>query len=196
MRMPTSLTLPENVWIFGAVNMDETTHQLSPKVLDRVHVLRFGNPMLADWDAIEDEIDSAAQDHPADLPRSGSDPTRSACGRNIPFSTVMTRACSSCRGSPAGILDPLGVEFGMRAIRQAQGYLAADGLAGLAVDEALDDVIKHKILPKMAFDAARSCRQRTAPPRTPRRSYGPSWNAVSKVPISTRKPAASPSSIE
>src|SRR3546814_5000612 len=49
MRMPTSITLPENVWIFGAVNMDDTTHQLSPKVLDRVQVVRLRNPMLADW---------------------------------------------------------------------------------------------------------------------------------------------------
>src|SRR3546814_19248598 len=55
MRMPTSITLPENVWIFGAVNIDDTTHQLSPKVLDRVQVVRLRNPMLADWDAIAAE---------------------------------------------------------------------------------------------------------------------------------------------
>src|SRR3546814_3528236 len=40
MRMPTSITLPENVWIFGAVNMDETTRQPSPKVLNRVQIGR------------------------------------------------------------------------------------------------------------------------------------------------------------
>src|SRR3546814_4720048 len=61
MRMPTSITLPENVWIFGAVNMDDTTHQLSHKVLDRVQVVRFRNPMLADWDAIEAEVQEASQ---------------------------------------------------------------------------------------------------------------------------------------
>ena len=49
----------------------------------------------------------------------------------------------------------LGVEFGLRAIRQAQGYMAAAEAAGLSRHQALDGVIRHKILPKMAFDAAR-----------------------------------------
>jgi hypothetical protein len=39
-RTPTALHLPANVRIIGTVNVDETTHYLSPKVLDRVHVLR------------------------------------------------------------------------------------------------------------------------------------------------------------
>jgi len=155
MRMPTSLTMPANVWIFGAVNMDDTTHQLSPKVLDRVHVLRFGNPMLADWDAIESEIDAAAGTLPADL--SGllirSDeiglrqdyPVFDRQDDNVRFLSDVSRRH----------LDPLGVEFGLRAIRQAQGYINAAVTAGLSKDEALDNVIRHKILPKMAFDTAR-----------------------------------------
>lgn len=155
MRMPTSLTLPANVWIFGAVNMDETTHQLSPKVLDRVHVLRFGNPMLADWNAIEAEIDAAADTLPADLQsvlirpdEIGLRQDYAAFDRrdeNVRFLSAVSRQ----------YLDPLGVEFGFRAIRQAQGYIAAAGAAGLSHDEALDNVIRHKILPKMAFDTAR-----------------------------------------
>ncbi|MEG8016903.1 McrB family protein [Sphingomonas sp. LR55] len=155
MRMPTSLTMPGNVWIFGAVNMDETTHQLSPKVLDRVHVLRFGNPMLADWDAIETEIDKAADTLPADLPsvliRSDEIglrkdyPAFDRVDGNVTFLSEISRR----------YLDPLGVEFGLRAIRQAQGYIAAAGAAGLSQDEALDNVVRHKVLPKMAFDTAR-----------------------------------------
>src|SRR5690606_29530401 len=35
---PTSLKMPSNVRIVGAINVDETTHYLSPKVLDRIHV--------------------------------------------------------------------------------------------------------------------------------------------------------------
>lgn len=155
MRMPTSLKLPENVWIFGAVNMDETTHLLSPKVLDRVHVLRFRNPMLADWEGIEDEIRSAVQDQPADMPslQMRSDelgirtdyPPFDREDENVQFLSRISR----------DFLDALGVEFGMRAIRQAQGYLKAAEAAGLRVDEALDNVIKHKVLPKIAFDTAR-----------------------------------------
>ncbi|WSG73685.1 hypothetical protein U8P80_20085 [Rhizobium beringeri] len=52
-------------------------------------------------------------------------------------------------------LDPLGVEFGLRAARQSQGYIDAATAAGIGSDEALDNVLKHKILPKIAFDSAR-----------------------------------------
>lgn len=156
MRMPTSLTLPANVWIFGAVNMDETTHQLSPKVLDRVHVLRFGNPMLADWDAIESEIDAAADAFPADLPSVLIRPDEIGLRQNYPAFDRQDEDVRFLSDVSRRYLDPLGVEFGLRGIRQAQGYMAAADAAGLGRHQALDGVIRHKILPKMAFDAARS----------------------------------------
>lgn len=155
MRMPTSMTLPENVWIFGAVNMDDTTHQLSPKVLDRVQVVRFRNPMLSDWDAIEAEVQEAKQTLPSDLPAlhmSSVDfgvrsdyPAFDRDDANVAFLSHLSRQ----------YLDPLGVEFGLRAIRQSQGYIIAAREVGMSADEALDNVIKHKILPKIAFDTAR-----------------------------------------
>lgn len=155
LRMPTSLPLPGNVWIFGAVNMDDTTHQLSPKVLDRVQVLRFRNPMLADWDAIEREVqDASALLKPLDGPlrmqthELGSRTEYPAFDRNdanVAFLSQIARQ----------YLDPLGVEFGLRAVRQSQGYIDAATATGIGADEALDNVIKHKILPKLAFDCAR-----------------------------------------
>lgn len=155
MRMPTSLTLPENVWIFGAVNMDDTTHQLSPKVLDRVHVLRFRNPMLADWDAMEQEIRNTASTlasvtaslrmMPHEIGQRTDYPAFDRTDVNVAFLLQIARQ----------YLDPLGVEFGLRAARQSQGYIDAATAAGIGLDEALDNVVKHKILPKIAFDSAR-----------------------------------------
>ena len=155
MRMPTSLTLPANVWIFGAVNMDETTHQLSPKVLDRVHVLRFGNPMLADWGAIEAEIGAAADTLPSDPPSILIRPDEIGLRQDYPVFDRRDEDVRFLSDISRRYLDPLGVEFGLRAIRQAQGYMAAADAAGLSRHQALDGVIRHKILPKMAFDAAR-----------------------------------------
>ncbi|WP_246708546.1 McrB family protein [Rhizobium ruizarguesonis] len=155
LRMPTSLTLPENVWILGAVNMDDTTHQLSPKVLDRVQVLRFQNPMLADWDAIEREIRDVASTlasataslrmMPHELGQRAEYPAFDRGDVNVAFLLKIARQ----------YLDPLGVEFGLRAVRQSQGYIDAATAAGIGSDEALDNVVKHKILPKIAFDSAR-----------------------------------------
>lgn len=155
MRMPTALKMPANVWIFGAVNMDETTHQLSPKVLDRVHVLRFGNPMLADWDAIEAEIHAAADALPADLPSVLIRPDEIGLRQDYPAFDRRDGDVRFLSDVSRRFLDPLGVEFGLRAIRQAQGYMAAADAAGLSRHQALDGVIRHKVLPKMAFDAAR-----------------------------------------
>lgn len=155
MRMPTSLTLPANVWIFGAVNMDETTHHLSPKVLDRVHVLRFGNPMLADWDAIEAEIDAAADMLPVDLPSVLIRPDEIGLRQDYPAFDLRDEDVRFLSDVSRRYLDPLGVEFGLRAIRQAQGYMAAANAAGLSRHQALDGVIRHKVLPKMAFDGTR-----------------------------------------
>ncbi|MGO6841396.1 McrB family protein [Rhizobium ruizarguesonis] len=155
LRMPTSLTLPENVWILGAVNMDDTTHQLSPKVLDRVQVLRFRNPILADWDAIEREIRDVASTPasataslrmmPHELGQRADYPAFDRSDVNVAFLLQIARQ----------YLDPLGVEFGLRAVRQSQGYIDAATAAGIGLDEALDNVVKHKILPKIAFDSAR-----------------------------------------
>lgn len=39
--VPNEVKLPENVFIIGTVNVDETTYMFSPKVLDRANVLEF-----------------------------------------------------------------------------------------------------------------------------------------------------------
>jgi hypothetical protein len=155
LRMPTSITFPENVWIFGAVNMDDTTHHLSSKVLDRVQVLRFRNPMLADWDAIEREVQEASSSMapfdgplrmlPHELGSRAEYPAFDRSDVNVAFLSQIARQ----------YLDPLGVEFGLRSVRQSQGYINAAIAAGIGLDEALDNVIKHKILPKIGFDSAR-----------------------------------------
>lgn len=41
--VPKQLTIPENLFVLGTVNIDETTYMFSPKVLDRSNVLEFGS---------------------------------------------------------------------------------------------------------------------------------------------------------
>jgi len=152
MRTPTSFRFPDNVWIFGAVNVDETTHHLSPKVLDRVHVLRFSNPMLADWDAIGDEL-AAGGVQDVELAMTANELGQRKAYPNLdlkdPDISYLARLARE-------FLDPLGVEFGLRAIRQTQGYFAAADEAGLDHDLALNNVVLQKILPKLTLDTSRS----------------------------------------
>lgn len=152
-RTPTSLNFPPNVRIIGAVNVDETTHYLSPKVLDRVHVLRFRNPVLVDWDAVAVEVESFDVD--LALPVRISAAQFGAREDYPPFD----------RGDPdaaflAGLarrqLDPMGIEFGLRAIRQSLHYLRQARIAGIAHPAALNNVMLHKVLPKLILDASRT----------------------------------------
>lgn len=40
-KVPKSIKLPENLFVIGTVNVDETTYMFSPKVLDRANVIEF-----------------------------------------------------------------------------------------------------------------------------------------------------------
>jgi energy-coupling factor transporter ATP-binding protein EcfA2 len=46
--VPASLSLPPNVFVIGTVNIDETTHAFSPKVLDRASVIEFSDVRILD----------------------------------------------------------------------------------------------------------------------------------------------------
>ncbi|MEE0936197.1 MAG: hypothetical protein U0L42_11085 [Methanobrevibacter sp.] len=53
-----TLKLPENLFIIGTVNVDETTYMFSPKVLDRANTIEFDT--LAAWDymvSVQDSTD-------------------------------------------------------------------------------------------------------------------------------------------
>lgn len=148
-RIRTKLCFPANVRIMGAVNMDDTTHSLSPKVLDRAHVLRFGNPFLTDWGAVDAEIEPLGLTDPLQiLPEEfGSRTEYPAFDPASPMADFLARL--------ARMLDPLGVEFGFRAIRQGLGYLKAAEEAGLDERVALNNVILSKVLPKLTLDLGR-----------------------------------------
>lgn len=152
-RTPTVLRFPPNVRIVGAVNVDETTHYLSPKVLDRVHVLRFRNPVLVDWDAIETELEPFEAD--LDLPVRLSAAELGARDDYPPFDRHDPEA-AFLAGIARRQLDPLGVEFGLRAIRQSLHYLEQARIAGIGQNAALNNVILHKVLPKLTLDMGRS----------------------------------------
>jgi hypothetical protein len=55
------LTIPENVFIVGTVNMDDTTHQFSRKVIDRAMTIEMNGGNLADIFSDKDELVYAEQ---------------------------------------------------------------------------------------------------------------------------------------
>ena len=62
LKFPSMIKIPENVRFIGAINVDETTHYFSPKILDRVHIVKFENPLLIE-DQVNDWFKSRNVDH-------------------------------------------------------------------------------------------------------------------------------------
>lgn len=121
--IPSSVPYPSNLVLIGTVNMDETTHGLSDKVLDRAFVLEF-------WDV---DLDS--------YPRWGARGLESA---------AETRA-RDLLASLMRALSPARLHFGWRVVDDVVEFLKqATGVGDvLPLDAALDAVVYAKVLPKL-----------------------------------------------
>lgn len=153
LNTPSSIALPKNVRIVGAINIDETTHYLSPKILDRAHVMKFSSPLLEDWDAIQSEVESFdfAINSPVifEISDLGERKPYPEFDRSLELVKVLI-------GFVKNYLNPLGIEFGLRTIRQALNYSESLRKVGLPEEAILNNIILHKILPKMLFDGDKS----------------------------------------
>jgi len=114
---------PSNLVIIGTLNMDETTHGLSDKVLDRAFVVEF-------WD-----VDLAAY------------PQWGATGLTAPNEQRVRELL----GDLMAALAPVRLHFGWRVVDETVAFLAHAASQGsvLSFDQALDDVVYAKVLPKI-----------------------------------------------
>lgn len=119
--VPKRVKYPANLAIVGTLNMDETTHGLSDKVLDRAFTLEFWN--------------ISVQDFP------GWAVTQLAMPLKERTQAVLTALVEA--------LSPVRQHFGWRTIDDVLSYLAF--YASIAPDDvtALDNVIYAKVLPKL-----------------------------------------------
>lgn len=159
LTVPARLQIPANVRFVGAVNMDDTTHYLSPKVLDRAHVLQFQSP-LDYWRRVSAQIgDAELPTHGICIP-AGAFPSRGEyppCKLEDPLVAKLTEYGRI-------FLEPLGIELGMRPLRQAMHY--RDQLVDLYGNGeglhllALNNLLRQKVFPRFSFDGKQSARGR------------------------------------
>jgi MoxR-like ATPase len=150
--VPASLTLPNNVFIAGTVNVDETTYLFSPKVLDRANVVEFR--------ADEDEVFSFLENFSAlDLP--------SIDGRGERYASAFLTAARSEPQLDADdreavaeafrrvfrVASCFGREFGFRTLRDVGRYVHFHrqlvGDEAWDVADAIDAQIYQRILPRL-----------------------------------------------
>lgn len=118
--VPRQVRYPANLALIGTVNMDETTHGLSDKVLDRAFTLEF-------WD-----IDVSS------FPKWGLLKVDDVRAR---VKDVLQELMSA--------LTPVRLHFGWRSIDDVVSYIAFSVGLGGSADAALDDVLYAKVLPKL-----------------------------------------------
>ncbi len=131
--VPNRIPYPSNLVLIGTVNMDETTHGLSDKVLDRAFTLEFWDIDLADYPGW------ASRSIPADDEKLIRD--------------LLEQLLKA--------LSPVRMHFGWRVVDDVLDFVdvaSAKG-GGLALTEALDRVVYAKVLPKLRGEDSKRFRE-------------------------------------
>lgn len=152
---PKLKQLPENLFIIGTVNVDETTYMFSPKVLDRANVIEF----RMDAGELEDFLGNPAKPDLSKLD-----------GKGATFGKAFVDAAKNPVDVPVDVkaaydaelllffkmLQAHGAEFGYRTAYEAARFIHFYKLLGNHPDSdstwflsAFDCVVFQKLLPKL-----------------------------------------------
>lgn len=156
LKFPSTIRIPDNIRFIGAINVDETTHYFSPKILDRIHVVKFDNPLLFEeqvntWfknTEIEKEL------KPVYVPPNMLSERKSYPAVNEQELLVITNKLKEINHK---YLLPLNIDFGIRSIRQSLNYAELNKSTydyGDVFDISLNTVILQKIFPRFIFDGS------------------------------------------
>lgn len=149
------LPYPDNLFVIGTVNIDETTYMFSPKVLDRANVVEF----KPDKDDVLNMFNASGQQVKITPAKSG-------------VAEAFLRLAKEIRSGESGlddgqmaevkevftsiydIVEKNGYEFAYRTVREIRQYLsAAFRLSGHWTDQerycAMDEQLLQKVLPKI-----------------------------------------------
>jgi hypothetical protein len=157
---PRELFLPPNLYIIGTVNMDETTHAFSPKVLDRAFTIE-----LTDVDFRGYPLSGAALDG------SGVDDATKASilaafSRGGKFARIDKQEIwDLIERRPVvrdhlqalnDVLRPFRMHFGYRVFDEVTQYLGNNDINEMvSFEEAFDQAVFMKVLPKFSGSRAR-----------------------------------------
>lgn len=159
MTMPSSIKMPANLHIIGAINIDETTHYLSPKILDRAHIMRFESPLLSNWDEILTQVESYEFEDISKPLLFNID--QLGYRNNYPRFDRDNAFCKLFVELNKDYFHKLGVEFGMRTIRQGLNYLELFQEVNDDSSMAINNFMLHKVLPKFTFDGNKHVGEQT-----------------------------------
>ena len=145
--VPAKIRLPENLFITGTINVDETTYIFSPKVLDRANVIEFK--------ITEDEMEQfLKQDMNINIHASDgacANMGQDFVSRSIAKETSKSELAQKTLIEFFRVLKKVNAEFGFRSATEIYRFIAntkscADSMTE---DEILDAAIVQNLLPKL-----------------------------------------------
>jgi MoxR-like ATPase len=157
-KVPAKLPLPNNLFIIGTVNVDETTYMFSPKVLDRANVIEF----RATADQMEVFLESPAAVSITALERQGVSFASAYVQRSLADAEITALTDNS--GNPLGpqfkadllavfgALSLIGAEFGFRTAKEIARFMVIHkelSGEGWVYRNALDAQVLQKLMPKL-----------------------------------------------
>jgi 5-methylcytosine-specific restriction enzyme B len=122
-NIPAKVPWPKNLFIFGTVNMDETTHPFSDKVLDRAFTFEFWDVDLDGWR--EKKVAGGAPPNTVD-------------------------AILEALREIHAVLLPARRHFGYRTLDEVHGFVVA--MPGETSPTTIDAAVYAKVLPKIRGD--------------------------------------------
>lgn len=158
MEVPPTIKLPDNLFIIGTVNIDETTYMFSPKVLDRANVIEF----RASADQMTAFLDNPAPINLDSLTAKGTAFASSFVNRAREEATLVEVVdgtigdiATRLKNDLIEIFSPLaevGAEFGFRTAKEIARFVAIH--RELSGDDwnyvdALDAQVVQKLMPKL-----------------------------------------------
>lgn len=156
--VPHELALPNNLFIIGTVNVDETTYMFSPKVLDRANVIEF----RATSDQMDAFLDDPANIDLEALQAQGAGFARAFVQRANADTDMATLIDAT--GNAYGpqlkqdllalftTLAGIGAEFGFRSAKEIARFMVIHqelSGPGWQYADALDAQVLQKLMPKL-----------------------------------------------
>lgn len=148
---PETINLPDNLFVTGTVNIDETTYMFSPKVLDRANVIEF-KPDMDSVLAVLGQADSKENTRSqANLDMAEAFLKLSKAIKTDNLTDDKIKAAKEILAEIYEKLQSSGFEFAYRTVKEISLYLkAAKRLGGNAdINAAIDEQVLQKILPKL-----------------------------------------------
>lgn len=144
--------LPENLFIVGTVNMDETTQPFSRKVLDRAHTLEFNDIDLLQ--GLDEEV-TPAEVPALDLDQAFFKPEFTCLNDVLSKHREKAKEIASFIEELNGELASAGFEVGYRVRDESISFAAYATEAGLTKADVNEAIVLQKILPRIQGSSPR-----------------------------------------